>query len=101
MVRYLIAGHDEVDDTEIILEAVAHKDGARVHDEAQLLIRGLERGQVLRAEVGVQVTGLDTGELGQVVHHLQQRSTQCSAVYSKGLSHETDLVGPYLLKSKF
>ncbi len=96
MVRYLIAGHHEVDDTEIILEAVAHKDGARVHDKAQLLIRGLERGQVLRAEVGVQVTGLDTGELGQVVHHLRHSSTQCRAVYSKGLNHEIDIEGPYL-----
>ncbi len=77
---------------------MAHKDGARVHDKAQLLVRGLERGQVLRAEVRVQVTGLDPGELGQVVHHLQQSSTQCRAEYFQGLSHETDLVGPYLLK---
>jgi len=69
---YLIAGHHEVDDTEIVLEAVAHKDGARVHDEAELLIRGLERCEVLGAEVCVQIPGLDAGEFGQVVHNLHQ-----------------------------
>ena len=68
----LIAGHHEVDDPEVVLEPVAHKDGARIHQEAQLLVRGLQRGQMLGAEVGIQVTRLDARELGQVVHNLEK-----------------------------
>ena len=34
------------------------------------MVSGLERGEVLGAEVGVEVARLDARELGQVVNHL-------------------------------
>jgi hypothetical protein len=55
---------------EVVLQAVPHEDDPTVLQKAQLGVRRLERGQVLGAEVGVQVSRLDPRELGQVVDDL-------------------------------
>lgn len=47
-----------------------HKNHPTVLQEPQLGIGGLQGGQMFRAEVGVQVAGFDSGELGEVVHDL-------------------------------
>lgn len=44
-----------------------------VEEEAQLAVGRLQRGQVLGAEVGVEVAGLNARELGHVVHDLLLR----------------------------
>lgn len=64
--------HQQVDDPEVLLQAVAHEADARVDEEAQLQVRGLERGQVLGGDLGVQVSRFDARVLGQVVHHLEE-----------------------------
>ena len=70
------ADHD-VDDSEVLLESMAHKHYSSVNEEEQLEVASLEGGEVLGAHDSVQVTRLDTRELGQVVHHLH---TSISAV---------------------
>ena len=54
----------------VIFETVADKYASHVDEVPELLVGRLERRQVLLAEVGVQVAGLDARELGDVVHHL-------------------------------
>ena len=54
----------------VILEAVAYEDASDVYEVAELFVGGLERGQMLLAEVGVEVARLDARELGDVVDHL-------------------------------
>lgn len=49
---------------------MSNKYDAAVLQEPQLGVCGLERGEVLGTEVGVQVPGFDTRELGQVVDDL-------------------------------
>ena len=44
---------------EVVFEPVSDEDGACVDEEAHLLVGGLQRGQVLRAEVGVQISRFD------------------------------------------
>lgn len=46
------------------------EDHAAVLQVAQFDVRRLECGQMLRAEVSVEVTWLDTGELGEVIDDL-------------------------------
>ena len=64
----------EVDDTEVLLETVAHKHCASVHQVAQLVVRLLERGEMLAGDGGVQVPGLYPRELCQVVHNLARKN---------------------------
>ena len=66
----LIGRDDQVDDTEVILQAVADKSDSVVDQKAQLQVRRLERRQVFRRRRHVQITRLDARELGQVVHYL-------------------------------
>ena len=47
-----------------------HKLDTIIHEEPELQVGGLERGQVFGGEVGVQVSGFDARELGQIVNHL-------------------------------
>ena len=54
-VDHLLRRDHNVDHLEVVLEPVADELAAGVDEVAQLLVRGLERGQVLRAVVGVQV----------------------------------------------
>ena len=49
---------------------MADKDASYIDEVPELLVGRLERRQMLLAEVGVQVAGLDARELGDVVHHL-------------------------------
>ena len=55
-VNGLLHGHQDVDNPEVVLETVANEDTAAVDQEPELLIGWLEGGQMLGAEVGIQVT---------------------------------------------
>ncbi|KAH9402743.1 hypothetical protein TYRP_015495 [Tyrophagus putrescentiae] len=46
-VDHLLRRDDEVDDAKVVAEAVADKDDAVVDEEAQLLVGGLQGGEVL------------------------------------------------------
>ena len=67
----LCSTHQQVDDSEVFLQAVAHEAHAGVDEEPELQVRRLQRGQVLRGDLSVQVSGFDSRILSQVVHHLQ------------------------------
>ena len=60
-------------DLEVVLESMAHKDDTDVDEVPQLLVGRLERRQVLRAVVGVEVTRLDARKFGHVVDDLLLR----------------------------
>lgn len=64
--------HHQVDDTEVLLQPVAHELDAHVDEETQLQVRGFEGGQVLGGDLGIQVSRFDPGVLGQVIHHLRR-----------------------------
>ena len=49
---------------------MAHKLDSSFQEEEQLEVGSLERGEVLGAHASIQITRLDTRELGQIVHHL-------------------------------
>lgn len=53
---HLGRGHDDVEHAEVLLEAVAHKDGARIYQVAQLEVRRLVRGEVVPRQRRVQIT---------------------------------------------
>lgn len=93
-VDHLVGGHDDVDDAEnktkcitfgaplcdarnslpeVVLQAVPDKDDAHIGQIAQLLVAVLQCGQVLLAEIRVQVARLDARELGQIVDDLLLR----------------------------
>ncbi len=65
-------GHQDVDDSEILLEPVADKCDSFFPQVQELEIGGLQGGDVLGAPVGIQVPCLDPREFGEIVHHLQQ-----------------------------
>ena len=66
----LILGHDQVDDSEVLLEAVTDEDDAAADQIAQLQVTRLQRRQMLARNVGVQVSGLDARKFRQIIHHL-------------------------------
>ena len=59
-----------VDDSEVLVEAVTHELDTILEQVEELQVAGLEGGQVLGAHGGIQVSGLDARELGQVVYNL-------------------------------
>lgn len=64
--------HHQVDDTEVLLQAVAHELDSHVNEEAQLQVGGFESGEVLGGDLGIQVSRFDPRVLGQVIHDLQR-----------------------------
>lgn len=66
----LIGRDDQIDDPEIILQAVADKSDPVVDQKAQLQVRRLECRQVFRWRRHVQIARLDARELGQIIHYL-------------------------------
>ena len=52
---HLRGGHEDVEHAEVLLEAVADKDGARIDEVAQFEVRRLVRGQVVPRLRRVQV----------------------------------------------
>lgn len=76
--------HHEVDDTEILLQPVAHKLDTHIDEEAQLQVGGFESGEVLRGDLGIQVSRFDPRVLRQVIHHLWGQSTWCQAGTGRG-----------------
>ena len=67
----LVLRHDQVDDTEIVLESVPDKGHFSVNEKPEFLIGRFERGQMFRAEISVQVAGLDARKFCKIVHHLK------------------------------
>ena len=72
MKHYNVAAltHHDVDDPEVLLESMADKLDSFLKEIDELEVASLECGQVFGAHGGVQVTGVDTRELGQVIHNL-------------------------------
>lgn len=54
------ATHSDVDDPEVLLQAVTHKHDLVVHQIAELDISRLEGGQVFGGQLGVQVARADS-----------------------------------------
>ena len=54
----------------VVFEPMADENAAYIDEVPELLVGRLERRQVLLAEVGIKVSGFDTRELGDIVHHL-------------------------------
>ena len=66
--------HQEVNDPEVLLQAVTHEANARVDEEAQLQVGRLQGRQMLRGDLCIQVSWFDAGVLSQVVDHLQEHT---------------------------
>ena len=56
----LLNGDKDVDNSEVIFQSVSNEDASTIHQEPELLVGGLQSGQVLGAVVGVKVSWLDT-----------------------------------------
>ena len=68
----LFGRHDDVDNFEIVLEAVTDENAAGVDEIAQLFVRRLERGQMFRTKIRVQIAGFDAREFRKVIDDLKQ-----------------------------
>lgn len=60
----------EVDDPEVLLQAMAHKLDANVNEKPKLQVGGLEGCEVLGGNLGVKVSWLYPRVLSQVIHDL-------------------------------
>ena len=64
-----------IDHSEILFKAMAHKDDASVNEVSYLLVGGLESGQVSVRDTWVKVTWFDPRVLGKVIYNLQGTKT--------------------------
>lgn len=62
--------YQNIDDPEVLLEAVSHKLYALLKQVEQLEVAGLQGGEMLGAYHGIQVSRFDPREFSEVVHHL-------------------------------
>lgn len=60
-------GDVDVDGAEVLEEAVADEDDARVEEEPEFLVGDFEGDEVVAGARGVEVTGVDAGPFGEVV----------------------------------
>lgn len=54
------ATHSDIDDPEVLLQAVTHKHDLVVHQIAELDVSRLEGGQVFGGQLGIEVTRADS-----------------------------------------
>lgn len=62
--------YQNIDDPEVLLEAMSHKLHTLLKQVEQFEVAGLQGGKMLRAYHGVQVSWFDPREFSEVVHHL-------------------------------
>ena len=72
-----------IDHSEVLFKAMAHKDDASVNQVAYLLVGGLESGQVSVRDTRVKVSWFDPRVLGKVIYDLQGTKTEYITTYSK------------------
>ena len=65
-----------IDHSEVLFKAMAHKDDANIHEVAYLLVGGLECGQVSVRDTRVKVPRFDPRVLCKVIYNLQGTKTE-------------------------
>jgi hypothetical protein len=69
----LVVVDNHVDDPKVIFQTVTDKNHTTIGQKAKLLICLFQRGQPFRADVLVEIAGLDAGKFGEVVDNLLLR----------------------------